>query len=112
MTLPKSTATRLLAAAPQIPKSRMLVGFDGFVDTIIHVVKTRHSPVKYDRYDTMRDWAQRIDAASGISANFEMMTQMVKLGGNGPIMANALDAFGFRVGYIGNLGKPAIHPVF
>jgi hypothetical protein len=112
MTLPKTTAARLAAAAAQIPKARMLVGFDGFVDTIIHVVKTRHSPTKYERYSSMTEWAKRIDAAAGISANFEMMTQMVKLGGNGPIMANALDAFGYRVGYIGNLGKPAIHPVF
>jgi sugar/nucleoside kinase (ribokinase family) len=112
MTLPKSTASHLSPAARQIPKLRTLVGFDGFVDTIKHVVKTRHSPAKYERYSTMTEWAQRITAASGLSANFEMTTQMVKLGGNGPIMANALDAFGFRTGYIGNLGKPAIHPVF
>jgi hypothetical protein len=37
---------------------------------------------------------------------------MQKLGGNGPIMANALGAYGNDVTYIGNLGAPALHPVF
>jgi sugar/nucleoside kinase (ribokinase family) len=37
---------------------------------------------------------------------------MVKLGGNGPIMANALGAYSAPVTYIGNLGSPSIHPVF
>jgi hypothetical protein len=37
---------------------------------------------------------------------------MDKLGGNGPIMANALLAQGPGVTYIGALGKSSIHPVF
>jgi hypothetical protein len=37
---------------------------------------------------------------------------MLKLGGNGPIMANALGAYGTPVTYIGNLGAPSVHPVF
>jgi hypothetical protein len=41
-----------------------------------------------------------------------MVTQLVKLGGNGPIMANALGAYGTPLTYIGNLGSPALHPVF
>src|SRR5690606_3831857 len=35
-----------------------------------------------------------------------------KLGGNGPIMANALLAHGTTLTYIGALGTPAVHPVF
>jgi sugar/nucleoside kinase (ribokinase family) len=36
----------------------------------------------------------------------------VKLGGNGPIMANALAQFGVKVTYLGALGYPTLHPVF
>jgi sugar/nucleoside kinase (ribokinase family) len=36
----------------------------------------------------------------------------VKLGGNGPIMANALCRFGVKVTYVGALGYPTLHPVF
>jgi sugar/nucleoside kinase (ribokinase family) len=36
----------------------------------------------------------------------------MKLGGNGPIMANALACLGASVTYIGNVGYPNVHPVF
>ncbi len=110
--LSKTTAAALKSAAKSIAKQKVVVGFDGFVDTIIEVVKTRQSPTKFERYTTMVDWAKRITAASGVSANFELAVKMVKLGGNGPIMANALEAFDFSTTYIGNLGNPNLHPVF
>jgi sugar/nucleoside kinase (ribokinase family) len=89
-----------------------VVGLDGFVDTILHVVKTRESLSSYTRLDGTLEFAERVSQAAGHSGNFELVTQMVKLGGNGPIMANALGGYGVKVTYIGNLGSPAIHPVF
>ena len=103
---------QLRAARNGRTKSNVLVGLDGFVDTILHVVDKRESALKFTRLSRMGDFAKRIDAAAGYSANFEFVTQMVKLGGNGPIMANALDAYGAAVTYIGSLGSPAVHPVF
>jgi sugar/nucleoside kinase (ribokinase family) len=47
-----------------------------------------------------------------MSTNLEFYPRMDKLGGNGPIMANALLAAGTRVTYIGALGQPQVHPVF
>ena len=38
--------------------------------------------------------------------------QRTKLGGNGPIMANALAGLGVKVTYVGALGYPTLHPVF
>jgi hypothetical protein len=37
---------------------------------------------------------------------------LTKLGGNGPILANALASLGLRVTYLGALGFPKMHPVF
>jgi hypothetical protein len=76
------------------------------------VVATRESAEKYTRLESMGEFGGKIAAAAGLSANFEMVQQMVKLGGNGPIMANALDAYGTPVTYVGILGAPNIHPVF
>ena len=42
----------------------------------------------------------------------ELVSQLTKLGGNGPIMANALASFGLKVTYLGILGYPNLHPVF
>jgi len=102
----------LAAHASELSTSPSLVGLDGFVDTILHVVATRESAEQYTRMAGMADFGHRIAAAAGLSANFEMVTQMVKLGGNGPIMANALGAYGSPVTYVGNLGAPNIHAVF
>ncbi len=111
-TVAKRTITWLRSAAFRKAGRKALVGFDGFVDTIIHIVKTRRSPNQFIRYESMQDWAASVAAASGISANFELVPQRVKLGGNGPIMADALARLGFGVTYVGNLGKPAPHAVF
>lgn len=102
----------LKAGFEQLHKTRVMVGFDGFVDTILHVVKKRHSATRYDRLERMSEFGERIQEAAGLSANMEMVTQMQKLGGNGPIMANAMHAAGTSVTYIGNLGYPSLHPVF
>jgi hypothetical protein len=84
----------LKKAAPVLKETKVLVGFDGFVDNILHVVKTRESALKYTRLERMGEFAEKIAAAAGLSANMEMVVQMQKLGGNGPIMANALGACG------------------
>ena len=110
--LTAAAAELLSSRADSLPKSPSLVGLDGFVDTILHVVATRESAEEYTRLESMAEFGGRISAAAGLSANFEMVQQMVKLGGNGPIMANALDAYGTPVTYVGILGSPNIHPVF
>jgi hypothetical protein len=103
---------QLRDAPAQLEKMPALIGFDGFVDTILHVVACRESATKFVRMSAMREFSSRIGAAAGHSANFEFVTQIIKLGGNGPIMANALGKFGLPITYIGNLGSPNIHPVF
>ncbi len=110
--LARLVADQLTGASKRLSKTQVVVGLDGFVDTILHVVDKRQSSTKYTRLTRMTDFAHRIKAAAGLSANFEFVTQMVKLGGNGPIMANALGSYGPNVTYIGNLGAPAVHPVF
>ncbi len=90
----------------------VIVGFDGFVDEIIHLVRTRDDFENYARMDSMREFSERVAGAVGYSANIEMVPQQVKLGGNGPIMADALSKGGFLVTYIGALGRENVDPVF
>lgn len=90
----------------------VLAGFDGFVDEIIHVVDKRKNPEEYQRIKDIPGFANRIASGAGLSANVELVPTQIKLGGNGPIMANALIAQGHDVSYIGALGKTVINPVF
>ncbi|MCX6902254.1 MAG: hypothetical protein NTW03_01985, partial [Verrucomicrobia bacterium] len=110
--LRKATAAKLAAAVALPAKLNAFIGLDGFVDEILHVVDKRESAEKYSRLPKMEQWAQRIAAAAGKSTNIELVSQMTKLGGNGPIMANAMAAFGVKVSYLGLLGYPNLHPVF
>src|SRR5437868_10910849 len=106
------TARRLTAAAPTVKSLKTLVGLDGFVDNIISVVDKRQDLHTFDRVRTIENLGQKILNAAGQSSNYELVVTQQKLGGNGPIMANALAAIGMDVTYIGNLGYPAVHPVF
>jgi len=106
------TSRKLHAAAPTIGSVKATVGLDGFVDEIIAVVDKRLDGGRYDPVRTIDSLAKKMAAAAGQSSNYELVVRQRKLGGNGPIMANALAAIGASVTYIGNLGYPTIDPVF
>lgn len=108
----RSAAAGLRRYADGIGQTPVMVGFDGFVDSIINVVDTRQDADTFTTIPTIERFGQKVLAAAGQSSNFELVTTLEKLGGNGPIMANALAAQGFKVTYVGALGYPAVHPVF
>ena len=110
--LREQTAAALQTNAARVNSMTAFVGLDGFVDEIFHVVDKRESAQKYSRLATISLFAERLAGAAGRSTNIELVSQMVKLGGNGPLMANALASIGLRVTYLGNLGYPNLHPVF
>ena len=90
-----------------------VVGLDGFVDKIVTPVDKRHGlKQNFDAIETIDALGSRISAAAGKSANIELFPRFDKLGGNGPIMANAHVSLGLAVRYIGALGHPSIDPVF
>lgn len=107
------TLDELKVNAPLAGTKKALVGIDGFVDKIVHPVDKRHGPGdQFKRIETISEFGARISSAAGKSANIELAPIVEKLGGNGPIMANAQSAHGIQVRYLGALGKASIHPVF
>lgn len=109
----KRTLEALQTPASRIGSKHALVGLDGFVDTIVRPVAQRSG--QGDRFTpmtTITEFGDRINAAAGKSTNIELYPTMEKLGGNGPIMGNALIAAGVKTRYVGALGRPAVHGVF
>src|SRR6266567_2397920 len=82
----QSAAGKLKAAAPTLSSMKATIAIDVFGNKILR--------------------------AAGQSSNYELVVKQMKLGGNGPIMANALASHGMSVTYIGCVGYPTIHPVF
>lgn len=95
-----------------VPPKKVFVGFDGFIDEIIHIVDIRYSSDSYKRIPTIQAYADRIARGSGMSTNIELVSQQVKMGGNGPILANALLNYSVEVTYMGAVGYPDPDPVF
>ena len=114
MTSPIELARSVADALESTPADReVMIGFDGFVDEIIRLVDTRQGQDEYLPIPTISAFGERVSAAAGLSCNIEMVTEQIKLGGNGPIMANNLVEQGYGVTYCGALGAEGIiNPVF
>jgi hypothetical protein len=93
-------------------KLKIIVGFDGFIDEIIHVVDKRMDSENFKRIDTIEEFGNRIIRASGLSTNIELVPTIRKIGGNGPIMCNAFAMHNPSLTYMGALGYPSIDDVF
>lgn len=107
------TLQELRAHRGALAQKTALVGFDGFVDTIVTAVDQRAGQGdNFTPFTGIAAFGQRILGAAGKSTNLEFYPRMDKLGGNGPIMGNALLAHGARVTYVGALGRGNVHPVF
>src|SRR5947207_15196505 len=102
----ESTSRKVIVAAGSLRELNALIGFDGFVDEIIAVVDKRQSFDRCETLATIEEFGQKILSAAGQSSNYELVVKQMKLGGNGPIMANALASLGVGVTYIGNVGYP------
>ena len=93
--------------------SSCFIGFDGFTDEIVQAVDTRIDQSQFHPLTTMSDFGKRIVDASGKSCNIELVVQQKKLGGNAPIMTNALLHGGHRITFAGAIGNPdEIEPLF
>ena len=109
--LSRQTAARLRLLPPSALTAA--VGLDAFVDEIIRVVGRRASATDWSPLEKITELGQRIVGAAGQSTNLELVVERVKLGGNGPIMANALAGLGADVTCIGPFGAgDTVHPAF
>lgn len=104
-------AEALEARAESGPMPKALIGFDGFIDEIIHVVGRRRSMKgdDFERIATIPEFAARAAAASGRSANIEMYVREVRFGGNAPLMGGAMGRLGAVVDFIGAVGQKEDH---
>jgi sugar/nucleoside kinase (ribokinase family) len=87
-------------------------GHDGFVDTIVKIIKSKEANNANTLFQTTREFGDYIVQKSGSSFGLEVETRDVKLGGNMPIMAHSLGMLGARVNCIGAFGYPQPHSVF
>ena len=94
-----------------LTSKKVTAGFDGFIDAIIKIIKKKQ-PQKTSLFTTIKEFGNYILEKEGTSFSLELEEQNKKLGGNMPIMANALGQMGITVNCIGALGYPQADPIF
>jgi hypothetical protein len=108
----RNIADKLKNIGGQLESMTVTVGFDGFVDEITRVVKNRVDADNYAVFETITEFSVNIRNAAGKSADMEIIREDIKLGGNAPIMANALASLGVNTTCIGAMGYPSFNQVF
>jgi hypothetical protein len=111
----KTLFTSLIKALNIYQKSgqnvKAIVGFDGYVDKIQKVVRSK-SGSQSVYYNTITEIADHVATLAGVSGQVEIRNLELKLGGNAPIMANSLGALGIKNTCIGTMGYPDLNNVF
>jgi hypothetical protein len=111
----KTLITSLIKALRNYQESgrefKALVGFDGYVDKIQKVVRSKNGTTSV-YYDTITQIANHVATLAGVSGQIEIRNLELKLGGNAPIMANSLGALGIKNTCIGTMGYPDLNNVF
>lgn len=97
---------------PLLPSKVVTAGFDGFVDSIMRVILQKEKDTTPVYFRTIEEFGNYISGKSGSGFSLETEETDNKLGGNMPIMANALSSLGANVNCVGAFGLPVIHPVF
>jgi len=87
-------------------------GFDGFVDTIVKVIRDKPAGEQANYFGRLNEFGQYITGKSSASFSLELEERSMKLGGNMPILSHALGRLGISVNCIGALGHPHPHAAF
>jgi hypothetical protein len=104
-----ATGLNQFKLTPSNPK--VLVGFDGYVDRIQKVVQKKIAD-RNQYFSYIDHFSKHISSLAGRSGQIELSLQETKIGGNAPIMSQALASLGIESCCMGTLGMPQIHPVF
>jgi hypothetical protein len=103
---------QLLIAPPWLISKNVAAGLDGFVDSIVKVIdhKTQSGGAVF--FNSIAEFGHYIAGKKGSGFSLETEELFQKLGGNMPILANAMAAMGTKVNCVGAFGIPVIAGVF
>lgn len=94
-----------------IPTKTVTIGFDGYIDEMMHIVENRKNSGEYEPFKSMASFGELI-LKSNASCGLEMVSVTRKIGGNAPIFADALGCLGVNTTCIGTFGEPELQKPF
>lgn len=88
------------------------IGIDAFIDKIVRVVQSKDDKNEYTFFNDIAQFGRHLVTKSGMSCGIEICERFTKLGGNAPIMANAMGYAGVKVNCVCAFGSPEIDSIF
>lgn len=96
-----------------LENKKITVGFDGCCDVLVRLIRNIDTQTSEKTYFSLiKEFGEYIIDKQGKSCSIGFEEQSKKIGGNAPILANALGALGIKTNVIGTLGYPEINEVF
>src|SRR5687768_11420325 len=80
-----------------LPARKITGGFDGFIDTIVKIIKNKQEHGHTTLFNTIDEFGNYIVEKKGTSLSLEIEERSMKPGGNLPITAHALGTLGVQI---------------
>jgi sugar/nucleoside kinase (ribokinase family) len=90
----------------QAPLKTCFLGFDGYLDSLYSIVKSRSDAINWERMGSMREFGNLVVDIAGSSANIERVLKKKIFGGFAPNTNRALNALGVETILVAALGLP------
>lgn len=94
-----------------LEKNQVTVGIDAFIDKIMRLIHSKHGD-EIVFFSDIAQFGNHLVSKAGKSCQVELNERFTKLGGNAPIMANAMGALGVKINLASALGYPIVDPIF
>jgi hypothetical protein len=91
---------------------QVTIGLDAFIDKIQRVVKSQTEEGECVFFNNIGEFGEYLITKKGMSCGIEVRERFTKLGGNAPIMANALGNLGVKLNCVAAMGYPEMDPIF
>ncbi|MHA1147070.1 MAG: hypothetical protein ACTSR8_02385 [Promethearchaeota archaeon] len=95
-----------------IPNKSIFLGFDGYIDSLYTLVRSRENLSEWKRIETMSFFGQRILEVAGSSANVERVLKRRISGGFAPNTCKAVNGLGVNTFLVAAIGYPKIDEMF
>lgn len=102
----------LESASVLLAGKKVCAGFDGCIDSVVKVIKSKTEEGESIFFELIDQFGNYISGKKGAGFSLETQELLKKIGGNMPIMANAMGRLCTNVDCIGAFGYPSIAPAF
>jgi sugar/nucleoside kinase (ribokinase family) len=97
---------KLEAFKQKASKITCFLGFDGYLDSLYSIVKSRSDAITWERMESMKEFGNLVVDTAGSSANIERVLKKRIFGGFAPNTSRALNALGVETILVAALGLP------